>query len=164
VSELRFVTVHTNPLAVVHYWLCVKLAHDAQLTAAGRVVATHTPVLCSTVVRNGASGSQAHYPCTTTGSHHTRTVRRGDYSLSQEPAASPLAALLRCSCTPSAAAKCHARVLAASSASSRATRWGCTAAARTAVVASHCSCYVRFCRYRFPATDLNSKATWFGIQ
>ena len=23
---------------------------------------------------------------------------------------------------------------------------------------------VRFCRYRFPATDLNSKATWFGIQ
>jgi 1-deoxy-D-xylulose-5-phosphate synthase len=24
--------------------------------------------------------------------------------------------------------------------------------------------HVRFCRYRFPATDLNSKATWFGIQ
>jgi hypothetical protein len=23
---------------------------------------------------------------------------------------------------------------------------------------------VRFCRYRFPATDVNSKATWFGIQ
>jgi hypothetical protein len=23
---------------------------------------------------------------------------------------------------------------------------------------------VRFCRYRFPATDLNFKATWFGIQ
>jgi hypothetical protein len=23
---------------------------------------------------------------------------------------------------------------------------------------------VRFCRYRFAATDLNSKATWFGIQ
>jgi hypothetical protein len=23
---------------------------------------------------------------------------------------------------------------------------------------------VRFCRYRFPATDLNSKSTWFGIQ
>ena len=22
----------------------------------------------------------------------------------------------------------------------------------------------RFCRYRFPATDLNSKATWVGIQ
>ena len=80
-SVLRFVTVHTNPLAVVHVPLCsvcVKLPHDAQLTAAGRVVATHTPVLCSTVVRNGASGSQAHYPCTTTGSHHTRTVRRGD--------------------------------------------------------------------------------------
>ena len=41
-SVLRFVTVHTNPLAVVHYCVCVKLAHDAQLTAAGRVVATHT--------------------------------------------------------------------------------------------------------------------------
>jgi hypothetical protein len=24
--------------------------------------------------------------------------------------------------------------------------------------------HVRFCRYRFPATDLNSKATWFWIQ
>jgi hypothetical protein len=23
---------------------------------------------------------------------------------------------------------------------------------------------VRFCRYRFPASGLNSKATWFGIQ
>ena len=69
-SVLRFVTVHTNPLAVVHVSLCcvcVKLPHDAQLTAAGRVVSTHTPVLCSTVVdaaRNGESGSQAHCPCT----------------------------------------------------------------------------------------------------
>jgi hypothetical protein len=45
VSVLRFVTVHTNPLAVVHVSLCcvcVKLPHDAQLTAAERVVATHT--------------------------------------------------------------------------------------------------------------------------
>jgi hypothetical protein len=28
----------------------------------------------------------------------------------------------------------------------------------------NCGCDVRFCRYRFPATDLNSKATWLGIQ
>ena len=44
-SVLRFVTVHTNPLAVVHVPLCcvcVKLPHDAQLTAAERVVSTHT--------------------------------------------------------------------------------------------------------------------------
>jgi hypothetical protein len=27
----------------------------------------------------------------------------------------------------------------------------------------HAGEHVRFCRYRFPATDLNSKATWFGI-
>jgi hypothetical protein len=29
---------------------------------------------------------------------------------------------------------------------------------------AHWMGHVRFCRYRFPATDLNFKATWFGIQ
>ena len=29
---------------------------------------------------------------------------------------------------------------------------------------AHVQVNVRFCRYRFPATDLNFKATWFGIQ
>jgi hypothetical protein len=29
--------------------------------------------------------------------------------------------------------------------------------------AVHCARYVRFSRYRFPATDLNSKATSFGM-
>ena len=62
-----------------------------------------------------------------------------------------------------ASAPCAIRVLAHHAALALLLR-GAALALCTPLLAATAMAYVRFCRYRFPATDLNSKATWFGIQ
>jgi hypothetical protein len=59
VSSFSSFTPPDSGAAPLQCCVCVKLPHGAQLRAAARVVAMHPPVRCSTVVRNGGSGSQA---------------------------------------------------------------------------------------------------------